>query len=33
MERLALQKLVDWNDAEDRKPLIIWGLDKLVKLI
>lgn len=31
MERLALQKLVDWNDTEDRKPLIIWGARQVGK--
>ncbi|MEI3412464.1 MAG: hypothetical protein V8Q57_04130 [Blautia sp.] len=25
MERIALQKLIDWNNSKRKKPLIIWG--------
>ena len=25
MERIALQKLIDWNNNKRKKPLIIWG--------
>lgn len=25
MERSALQQLIEWNNNERRKPLIVWG--------
>ena len=31
MERTALQKLIDWNNNERRKPLIIWGARQVGK--
>lgn len=31
MERLALQKLVDWNQHKKRKPLIVWGARQVGK--
>ncbi|MBE6712743.1 MAG: ATP-binding protein [Ruminococcaceae bacterium] len=31
MERIALQKLVEWNNNERKKPLIIWGARQVGK--
>lgn len=31
MERLALQKIVDWNENKRRKPLIVWGARQVGK--
>lgn len=31
MERMALQKLVEWNNSKRRKPLIIWGARQVGK--
>lgn len=31
MERIALQKLIDWNNNKLRKPLIIWGARQVGK--
>lgn len=31
MERIALQKLIDWNNNKRRKPLIIWGARQVGK--
>lgn len=31
MERLAISKLVSWNKAPDRKPLIVWGARQVGK--
>ncbi len=31
MERLAMQKLIDWNNNKKRKPLIIWGARQVGK--
>ncbi len=31
MERIALQQLVDWNNDERKKPLIIWGARQVGK--
>lgn len=31
MERLALQKLIDWNNNKRRKPLIVWGARQVGK--
>ena len=31
MERIALQKLIDWNDNERKKPLIVWGARQVGK--
>ena len=31
MERIALQKLIDWNNTKRRKPLIIWGARQVGK--
>ena len=31
MERIALQKLVDWNNNKRKKPLIIWGARQVGK--
>lgn len=31
MERIALQKLIDWNDNKRKKPLIIWGARQVGK--
>lgn len=31
MERLATQKLIEWNDSFNRKPLIVWGARQVGK--
>lgn len=31
MERIALQKLIDWNNSVRRKPLIVWGARQVGK--
>lgn len=31
MERLALQKLIDWNDNKRKKPMIVWGARQVGK--
>ncbi len=31
MERIALQKLTDWNNSKRRKPLIVWGARQVGK--
>lgn len=31
MERIALQKLIDWNNSTRRKPLIVWGARQVGK--
>lgn len=31
MERIALQKLIDWNNSKRKKPLIIWGARQVGK--
>lgn len=31
MERIALQKLVDWNNSQKKKPLIVWGARQVGK--
>lgn len=31
MERIALEKLTDWNNSERRKPLIVWGARQVGK--
>ena len=31
MERMALQKLIDWNQNKRRKPLIVWGARQVGK--
>ncbi len=31
MERLAMQKLIDWNNNNKRKPLIVWGARQVGK--
>lgn len=31
MERMALQKLVEWNNSKRRKPLIVWGARQVGK--
>lgn len=31
MERIALQKLIDWNDNKRKKPLIVWGARQVGK--
>ena len=31
MERIALQKLIDWNNNKRKKPLIIWGARQVGK--
>lgn len=31
MERLATQKLIDWNESTNRKPLIVWGARQVGK--
>ncbi len=31
MERLAMQKLIDWNNNSKRKPLIVWGARQVGK--
>lgn len=31
MERIALQKLIDWNSNKRRKPLIVWGARQVGK--
>ena len=31
MERIALQKLIDWNDSKRKKPLIVWGARQVGK--
>lgn len=31
MERIALQKLTDWNDNKRKKPLIVWGARQVGK--
>ena len=31
MERIALQKLVDWNNNKHKKPLIVWGARQVGK--
>ena len=33
MERIALQKLIDWNNSKRRKPLIVWGARQVGKTI
>lgn len=31
MERIALQKLIDWNENQKKKPLIVWGARQVGK--
>lgn len=31
MERIAMQKLIDWNNNKKRKPLIVWGARQVGK--
>ena len=31
MERIALQKLIDWNDNKRKKPMIVWGARQVGK--
>lgn len=31
MERIALQKLIDWNNSKRKKPLIVWGARQVGK--
>ncbi|MGN1161179.1 MAG: AAA family ATPase, partial [Candidatus Fimenecus sp.] len=31
MERIALQKLLDWNNNKRKKPLIVWGARQVGK--
>ncbi len=31
MERIALQKLIDWNKNTRKKPLIVWGARQVGK--
>ena len=31
MKRIALQKLIDWNNNKDKKPLIVWGARQVGK--
>ena len=31
MERIALQKLINWNNNKRKKPLIIWGARQVGK--
>ena len=31
MERIALQKLTDWNSSKRKKPLIVWGARQVGK--
>lgn len=31
MERIALQKLIEWNNSKNRKPLIVWGARQVGK--
>ncbi len=31
MERIAIQELIDWNNNENRKPLIVWGARQVGK--
>ncbi len=31
MERIALQKMIDWNDSKRKKPLIVWGARQVGK--
>ena len=31
MERIALQKLIDWNNNKRKKPLIVWGARQVGK--
>lgn len=31
MDRIALQKLIDWNNNKRKKPLIIWGARQVGK--
>lgn len=31
MERIALQKLIDWNENKKKKPLIVWGARQVGK--
>ena len=31
MERLATQKLIEWNKSTNRKPLIVWGARQVGK--
>ena len=31
MERIALQKLIDWNSNKRKKPLIVWGARQVGK--
>ena len=31
MERLATQKLIEWNKSTNRKPLIVWGESQVGK--
>lgn len=31
MERIALQKLIDWNESKKKKPLIVWGARQVGK--
>lgn len=31
MERIALKKLIDWNNNKRKKPLIVWGARQVGK--
>ena len=31
MERIALQKLIEWNNNKRKKPLIVWGARQVGK--
>ena len=31
MERIALRKMIDWNDSKRKKPLIVWGARQVGK--
>ena len=31
MERIALQKLINWNNNKRKKPLIVWGARQVGK--
>ena len=31
MERIAIEKLVKWNESKRRKPLIVWGARQVGK--
>ena len=33
MERIATQRLVEWNENKRKKPLIVWGQDRLERCI